>query len=107
MTTSCEVKVGKKVAVKNKKVPKLKMRNLTVNYVQVAYDNRYIIVNNNPWGNFNEVIMKMADKDMAKVVLESLMATYDSKGKENLDKFWQDVSNYDVLLDAECEAEII
>lgn len=99
----------KKVTVKNHPNPKLNISDkLKVEYVQIAYDNRYIVVKQNTFGTMWEDIVKVADTQIGKVMVEALVKDIKDVKKQKavatkLIKFWNDIINYDIILDNEAE----
>ena len=99
----------KKVNIKNHPNPKLNItEKLKVEYVQLSYDNRYIIVKQNTFGTMWAEIVKVADLHMGKVFIEALVADIkDKKKKETALKklyyFWNNIKKYNEVLDLETE----
>lgn len=98
-----------KVSVKNHPNPKLNITDkLKAEYVQIAYDNRYIIVKQNTFGTMWVEIVKVADPELAKILIEALVKDIKDMKKQktvfnNLTKFWSDIVIYDNLLDKDAE----
>lgn len=101
-----------KVFVKNHPNPKFRISDkLKVEYVQMAYDNRYIIVKQNTFGTMWVDIVKVADSSIGKAILESLVNNIGDIKKQKLgfnklSKFWENIKVYDEILDNDAESDI-
>lgn len=95
------------VKIKNQKHPKLKIKtdhhNLKIEYRQVAFDDRYIFIHQknefNEWQN----IAKLVNVEIADVLIAGLISLNPEEEWEaitdQLVAFWEDVADYDELLD--------
>jgi hypothetical protein len=94
------------VKVKGHPCPKFTMGKLKVEYVQISYDNRYVTVKQNDWGTNQAEIVKVADKHLARILVNALVNDAKDhkdlvKFNKKLDKFFEDIKIYDEILDSD------
>lgn len=104
------MQMNKKVFIKNHPNPKINITDkIKVEYVQIAYDNRYIIVNQKDGTRWFEVA-KVSDFNIGKLLVESLVNDIkDNNQKQivqnDLIKFWGNIKKYNEVLDLDNEIE--
>ena len=98
--------------IKNHPNPKFRISDkLKVEYVQMAYDDRFIIVKQNTFGTMWVDIVKVADISLGKVIVESLVNNIEDIKKQKLittklSKFWENITIYDEILENDAENDI-
>lgn len=102
------LQMNKKLFIKNHPNPKINItENIKIEYVQIAYDDRYIIVNQKDGTRWFEVA-KVSDFDIGKILVEALVNDIKDNNKKeivqkDLIKFWINVKQYDEILDIDNE----
>jgi hypothetical protein len=77
---------------------------------QITYDNRYVVIKQNTHGTHWEQIAKVADSSIREIFINALVNEIKDNKKQKsiktkLVKFWNDVKEYDEKLNAEAEQD--
>lgn len=96
--------VGKEVRIKGHPAPSFKFGLFKVRYVQLAYDNRYFLIDRNDFGSHWTNMIKVPDRALAKPLIATLIDQMDHVKKEaeahnKFIKFQEAVQAYDLVLD--------
>lgn len=102
------LQMNKKIFIKNHPNPKINItENIKIEYVQIAYDDRYIIVNKKDGTRWFEVA-KVSDFNIGKILVKALVNDIKDNNKKqiitnDLINFWINVKKYNEVLDLDNE----
>lgn len=95
-----------KVKIPGHPNPVLKLgKYVVIEFVQVAYDDRYILIRKNDYGTHwaNLAKISKSEEKLCRTIVKAFVLEYPEVTERKLQNFWKKVEAYNLILDSEDE----